>query len=836
MQFLALSVEDLLRGLWGSLCQFFYWLIAWLYDLFINISRVEFLTSENIKPIYQRITMILTIIMVFYVTFEVVKYVIQPEEFSDKEKGASKLVLKMVLVVIMIAFVPQIFSWAYKLQNAIFDNQIFSKVILGKQTANTEEFGRTFSANILGMFYYTDQETWSQKELEEDAKCENVPCRNIVTMNLNSLVEYGEIPLMHVGLTSKGKKTDEGTGSGVNKYYIHFDGLFATIVGGFIVYMLVLYCVDAGVRVAQLAFLQIVAPIPIIGYLAPKKDGIFQKWVKQCFTTYLDLFLRVGIIYFVLLLCQILSDAYNSGTLINNIPGNASTTMKVFIYIALVMGLLMFAKKAPKMLEELFPKSGAASGNFGLKLGDRPAIARGAGMAIGAGLTGVKGLIGSTVNRAKRNYNNRENRKTDKENYKTAKDSYSAARRKRRDMNRQMRRGQYMVDEKYIDAATGQEKTRKRAATQAEIDAKKRELNREVKDRRIDRDDAKATRENSKYRFEGFSAVGGLVGGAVRGAAAGAKATDEKGIVKQVGEGLKKQDAAMAKTEKWYDEGGGSYFDRAVTSVEKSLGISTSSDNIAREVKRVEDEIKAEEVLIASESDVKAKTDTAKGRSGSKLEALEQKTKVGSGTILEYKDIYGQTQRVTVGGPNETTSSIFDKYRQDAERKKSVADEAAKAAEELKRTSSDPTKQANANALAAKAQKEAADAERMKNQMKKALEEHAITLVLQGKDTTDGTLVSQVADAKNSIELSKRNRSTIEKMREALSSKPEALSAYLTGNITTFGQLDDIQTALIGIANERTRENAMRKESKRKIEASGATAAAKADNSAAGGK
>ena len=130
MQFLALNVEDILRNLWGSLCQFIYRLIAWLYDLFINISRVEFLTTENIKPIYQRITMILTIVMVFYVTFQVVKYVIQPEEFSDKEKGAGKLTLKMVLVVILIAFVPSIFSWSYKLQNAIFDNQIFTKVIL----------------------------------------------------------------------------------------------------------------------------------------------------------------------------------------------------------------------------------------------------------------------------------------------------------------------------------------------------------------------------------------------------------------------------------------------------------------------------------------------------------------------------------------------------------------------------------------------------------------------------------------------------------------------------------------------------------------------------------
>ena len=91
MQILALSgPEDLLRGLWGSLCQFIYGIISWLYELFMNLSRIQILTEGDIKPLYQRLTMILTIVMVFYVTFEVVKYVIQPEQFSDKEKDLQE--------------------------------------------------------------------------------------------------------------------------------------------------------------------------------------------------------------------------------------------------------------------------------------------------------------------------------------------------------------------------------------------------------------------------------------------------------------------------------------------------------------------------------------------------------------------------------------------------------------------------------------------------------------------------------------------------------------------------------------------------------------------------
>lgn len=406
MQFLAFSVENILRGLWASLCQLIYRILAWLYELFMNISRVELLSTDSIKPIYQRITMILTIVMVFYVTFEAVKYVVQPDTFSDKEKGGGKLTIKMILVVILIAFVPSFFTWGYKFQNVIFDNQVFSKVILGKTGVDTDKFGRVFSANILGMFYYADEATWgddAEKVLEKENNCEGIPCKTVVNANLSALIDTGELPLMQVGLED-GKKVDNIGAGKTFQYYIRFDGLFAVLVGAFVCYILILYCVDVGVRVVQLTFLQIIAPIPIIGYLSPKKDGMFQKWGQQCITTYLDLFIRTGIIYFGLLICQILSDAYASETLFNNIPGDTSTTMKVFIYIALILGVLLFLQKAPKLLGELFPKMGAASGNFGLKAGERvaPMAARAAGAALGS-TRAIGGAISRGAGRYVRN-------------------------------------------------------------------------------------------------------------------------------------------------------------------------------------------------------------------------------------------------------------------------------------------------------------------------------------------------------------------------------------------------------------------------------------------------
>ena len=156
MQILDLSFwQEAVRGIAAWLCKGIYRLIAWLYELFLTISRVNILSSEEIAPIYQRVTMILTIVMVFYITFEFVKYVVQPDTINDKEKGAGNVALKMVVVILLIAFVPRVFTMAYDLQGRILDTQFLSKVILGNNKVNSEmgDYGKSFSADVFSVFY-----------------------------------------------------------------------------------------------------------------------------------------------------------------------------------------------------------------------------------------------------------------------------------------------------------------------------------------------------------------------------------------------------------------------------------------------------------------------------------------------------------------------------------------------------------------------------------------------------------------------------------------------------------------------------------------------------------
>ena len=61
-------VQIVHRSLAAGVCNLIYWLISKLFQLFMIVSQLNILSSDEIGPIYERVTLILTIVMVFYIT------------------------------------------------------------------------------------------------------------------------------------------------------------------------------------------------------------------------------------------------------------------------------------------------------------------------------------------------------------------------------------------------------------------------------------------------------------------------------------------------------------------------------------------------------------------------------------------------------------------------------------------------------------------------------------------------------------------------------------------------------------------------------------------------
>ena len=122
-------IGGIFNVIWAILCLPVYALIRTIFNIFIKIAELNILSTTDMNDVYKRVTMIITIVMSFYVVFNIVKFTIQPETFSDKEKGAGKIVTRMVIAILLIAFIPTIFSMAYKIQNRIINTQVIPKIM-----------------------------------------------------------------------------------------------------------------------------------------------------------------------------------------------------------------------------------------------------------------------------------------------------------------------------------------------------------------------------------------------------------------------------------------------------------------------------------------------------------------------------------------------------------------------------------------------------------------------------------------------------------------------------------------------------------------------------------
>ena len=303
----------------------------------------------------------------FSLSISLVNYIVNPDNMKSGKVPASKLVTKVITSLILLLTINIVFATAYRLQNAIIENNFVGKLILGDkaQSFDVESMGMSFSKSILSAFI-TDNPNKSGSVPQYNIQDANDLFNNILTKESQ----------FHYLTDFINDKDDQG------EYILNYNAL-SIPVGLFIGYILLTYGV--GVRTVQLFYLQVIAPVPILFYVLPNGDDKLKKWTQQCITTYLDLFIRHLIIYLTIFLCSNLLSS--DGRLI--IPSGADE-YKNWIILALVIAIMLFAKKAPDLIKELFPATSKASGDFGLNLG-KQFKGTAAGAVLGAGVGGIAG-------------------------------------------------------------------------------------------------------------------------------------------------------------------------------------------------------------------------------------------------------------------------------------------------------------------------------------------------------------------------------------------------------------------------------------------------------------
>ena len=349
------SIGDTLKqawyGLWVLIDSLVYSLISIAYQVFSLIAKASLYNSENgdIKVMIDRISVILGIGMLFIIAYNIILNIMNPDKVSSGgDKSMQGIFKNAIIAIVMLTAYTTVFTYMTRIQNHIIDSQVIEKIILGADETNntsSSDMGSTVAAKIFTTFFYPIDDDGNIVTYED---CENSSldvCQayreGVEAAEAGSIITFITNSTLFDSLVKK-------------KPHMKYLYIISTISGIVALLMFVSYVIDIGIRVAKMAFLQIIAPIPIMAYITKPSGGIFSKWLDNLIKTYLSLFMRLITIYFAMFLINILASSMgnNNGGVFGD-TSNVGAGIKMFGYLVLILGVLLFAKDAPKLLENL---------------------------------------------------------------------------------------------------------------------------------------------------------------------------------------------------------------------------------------------------------------------------------------------------------------------------------------------------------------------------------------------------------------------------------------------------------------------------------------------------
>ncbi len=391
-------IEVIFRFLFAWIDKIIAWVIVQAYNLFALIADTNIFSEPVITMFNRRVYALLALFMLFKLSFSLVNYIVNPNDFSDQSKGFSKLITNVFVMLIALIAVPYVFAAAYELQGIIIGKNTIQKIVLGVGAGGDEEDS---SGQIMAFTVYSAFITPNPDFPGMENKCDEIyydrkisaECKSIVhdaagytgaDILITALDQYDAQSLLDYDLVVHAKKDGE--------FLFNYTPIISSICAGIVAWIILLFCIDISIRVVKLGFLQLIAPIPIISYIDPKssKDGMFKKWTKVCFSTYADVFVRLAAISFALLIINIIGKSE-----MTRISGDPTDVIKLtthpFVKIFIMLGALLFAKQLPKLITDLTGIE--LSGKFTMSPIKRVAEAPLIGGAASSGMSYGKNLL-----------------------------------------------------------------------------------------------------------------------------------------------------------------------------------------------------------------------------------------------------------------------------------------------------------------------------------------------------------------------------------------------------------------------------------------------------------
>ena len=396
--------HDALRSIMAFFDKLFFTVLQCVYEVFFNVSTAELFSNSTIREFYYRCQLVIGVFMLFKLSVTILEGIMDPARVTDKKSGAGKIISRIITSLVILALItpinipyPQnkwekqvnnngiLFGALYSLQERILSNNTIGKLILGTTEAADDAYtqGKTlsesaddFAGQIFRKFFrinvvpepkggYDVKEgldpetnadyrfctfTKDEENFYRKASIEDLLAEVNATCDTNSSTP-GIIDIVYKTVTKiVGKKI----------YYRYSYQCWGGITALIISIILILYTIDVAIRALKLAILRLIAPIPIISHMSisakeGKGEDAFSCWIRSLTSTYLELFIRLAIMYFVIFL---VNNLITSGIHIKHGSGVVGAFSLVFI----IIGMFLFARQAPRFIENSLGIKGAGGG------------------------------------------------------------------------------------------------------------------------------------------------------------------------------------------------------------------------------------------------------------------------------------------------------------------------------------------------------------------------------------------------------------------------------------------------------------------------------------------
>lgn len=359
---LCILIDAAIYGIATAAVEGFYQVVELSYSVFSPTTADG--AKSVIYAILQRVMVLAGIYALFRLSIMLINYLVNPSKLKEAENTGVTIVKNAFIAIVLLLAMNFIFGLLGDFQKFVFESNVIENIIYGtdadESTNSIKQNAKKFTNNMWLLFF--------------------TPKEDVPTTG-TCVTSYNEV--------------SEGTGNilsliGCHYKYYDYLPLAPFIVGIFLVYYFVMYCMELAARMLKLLVLQVLAPIPVIMSIDPSQKNKLSNYIKVYLPIYIQIFIRVFTFYTAFAISSIVID--EAGNLFGGLD-----KIGWFLKIIIILGIFQGAKEIPKLIENAlgFKIGAGTEKTFGGYV--RGLLGGTAGLAVGAVGGTVAGAISGGV-------------------------------------------------------------------------------------------------------------------------------------------------------------------------------------------------------------------------------------------------------------------------------------------------------------------------------------------------------------------------------------------------------------------------------------------------------